>query len=171
MRLRLSQDAWVLLVLFLFLVGVTCLGGRSADPGGSMELLPRRTSYSARPGGLKALYDTLGEAGYPVSRHLQPLTLAPKDGTLFVVAPRLSVSTPEWQTIRGWVERGNTLVVAAGTAMDAMMAGRATGSRSVPLAPSFLSPGLASFHVISESRVWEREWRFRHGATLAKPPG
>lgn len=159
MRFRFSQDVWVLIVLLLFFVVTSVFVTTRGDENGGMEVIPRRTSYSSRPGGLRALYETLGQTGYPVQRHTAPLTGLASDGVLFIISPETPISSQDWQAVRAWVERGNLLILADGIDMDDSRGKTsAYGVVSAPSIPSFLSPGASSFRVPAGRGIFEEDW-------------
>ena len=170
MRIRLTQDLWILIVLILLLGGISFVATREGG-GGGMELIPKRSTYSSRPGGLKALYETLRLQGYPVARHLHPLTTAPKDGVLFLASPSVGLSDQEWQALRAWVERGNLLVAASGVPLPNVEPKGPARQRSVPLAPSFASPGVGTLFALERDGATPDAWEFRHGQGIACGPG
>jgi len=172
LRFRFSQDIWVLVILLLFLAAAGYFAAARHRDSGVFEVFPRRTTYSSKPGGMKALYETLDKLGYPVIRDLKPLTSPPRDGVLFIVSPETSVSNEEWQALRTWVERGNLLILASDDLTEYMQpAGKFATERSAPACPSFLSPNVASFRVPKDSSILEREWEFGHGDSFRKPFG
>ena len=62
-----SKDIKVLIGLLVILLIASLLASRQQGTS-EFEILPRRTTYSARPGGVKALYETLRALDYPVQR-------------------------------------------------------------------------------------------------------
>jgi len=111
---RIPREAWWLVGIILAMLGVTV-----ALEGGNPEvatdsLMPSRTTYSNREGGLRALYLTLEKLDYRVSRWRRPFLegLLPA-GTLVVVEPTASLAGSEWSTLHRWVAQGNTLVFCA----------------------------------------------------------
>jgi len=59
-------------VLLAFLIAVSFVVGRQHKEGSGTGFLPHRTTHSAHPGGLKALYEALPQLGHPVARYLDP---------------------------------------------------------------------------------------------------
>ena len=71
-----------------------------------------RSSYYTYPEGYKALYLTLQELGYPVSRQSRPYALLPAQGTLIIADPyRVSISTYDSQQLFAWISQGNTALL------------------------------------------------------------
>jgi len=169
---RIGSDTWVLIGLAAFIVAIVLFfGGRQRDAS-EEELSPRRTTYSAKRGGLKALYTTLRELGYPVRRHLTALTTDPQDGVLFIVSPDVGPSESEWVELRSWVERGNVLILAGqGRAEAPFGVYKPVMSRSVPVCPSFLSGGVKRFEVAETERIASDKLTLKGIYNLAKPFG
>lgn len=103
----------ILVVLFGSLVGLTVLTLTSRSQEGSvLESFPRRTSYSTRPNGAKALFVTLEELGVPVSRHRQSFEHLPESGELLLVlSPWQPISRKEWRALKTWVAKGRTACI------------------------------------------------------------
>jgi len=171
LKARLSQDVWVLLALFLFLVVITIFAAGKRDGGTGIDLIPRRTTYSARPGGLRALYETLDKLGYRVSRRLEPFNSAPAGGVLFLISPEVPLSTAEWTTLRQWVEAGNLLVVSSDDIETLAGGEKMPTARSAPIYPSFLSPGVRAFVTPNDAELFDQEWSFEHGESCQSPFG
>lgn len=172
MSRKLSQDVWVLVlvVLFTLVIGFFVTRGRGSSQ--EFEMFPHRTTYSSRPGGLKGLYDTLRKLDYKVVRHLEPLTSPPADGVLFMAAPRVEVSSQEWQCLRDWIERGNLLVVSvAGTSCEPAVADKIAKLESHPTGPSFLLPEVRSFRVLKNSYILQKTWSFGDDGSFSVPFG
>ena len=171
MKRRLSQDAWVLIILLIFMIIIGGFAGRRQDGSGSgMDVIPRRTTYSDKYGGLKGLHDTLHKLGYPVARQLKPLSKIPKDGVLFIVSPESSISNSEWKMVQSWVERGNTLVVASDQ-IPPIAPDESKLMNSTPSCPSFLAPDVKNFQVSGTERADDKEWSFGGDSSLPGPFG
>lgn len=172
MKAKPSQDVWVLLALLLFLILITVFAAGRHDSGTGIELIPRRTTYSARPGGVRALYDTLDKLGYRVSRRLEPLNSAPAGGVLFLISPEVPLSSAEWMTLRQWVEAGNLLVVSSDEIETVASAGdKMPTAPSAPIYPSFLSPGVRAFITPEDAELMDQEWSFAHSESCQSPFG
>lgn len=170
MRTKLSQDAWVLLTLLIILVLISIFA--VGKQGTGIEILPRRTTYSTRPGGVRALYDTLDKLGYPVARRLKPLDSWPADGVLFLISPEIPLSSGEWASVREWVQAGNLLIVSSDDLGDVRTPGeKVRTARSAPVCPSFLSPGVRSFLAPKDCDLADRDWSFEHGEGCEAPFG
>ncbi len=150
---KLGKDVWILglLLVLVIILGIVLGNHQSADQG--PEVIPVRTTYSARPGGLRALYETLESLGYPVKRNLGKFDTEPEDGVLFVVAPEAPISREEWDTLRRWIERGNLLVLTGNAVAEPSVFGGMQTVSSTPACPSFLSRGVSSFVVAEEERI------------------
>jgi hypothetical protein len=156
-----SKDIWILACLLVLLVVIGILSSKNGQGDSEIEVMPRRTTYSPRPGGVKALYDTLDKLGYRVERHLDRLTTPPNDGVLFLVALESSPSKDEWQAAREWVERGNLLIVAGDELPENVLTNDDLKAQSsTPSCPSFLSPGVKSFCVGEKGRIDEDQLPF-----------
>lgn len=171
MRARLATDTWVLIVLGLFLAVTAYVASREQRAASMVELRPRRTTYSSRPGGLKALYETLDRLGYPVCRHLAPLTTELPDGVLFIATPEQSVGRNEWRSLREWVERGNLLVVSSDPGDLPVEQQKRTPVGTSPVCPSFLSPHVSAVAMPRQGRITEEAWAFQHGGCFGQPFG
>ena len=109
-------------LLLLFAVLTYSIGGRIPE---SPETTPRRTTFSAKPGGWKAAYLLLEKAGTPVGRITKPPKQWPDDAQLIVTATPFS-SFPEmniWDKgevtdALAWVDAGHTLLVFDGETDD-----------------------------------------------------
>lgn len=81
------------------------------------ELIPNRSSYSARPTGTRALYDFLTESGYKVMRWREtPDRLLGSSGekiqTFVIIGkPRIFITEEHAQSLLLWVKRGGRLVI------------------------------------------------------------
>jgi hypothetical protein len=163
-----SQDAWVLIVLFLFMMVVCIVFARQQESRGGYEMLPNPTTYSPNASGLEGLYDTLKSLGYPVTRQLSPLTDLPRDGVLFVVAPTNSISSQEWDAIRTWVERGNLLIAVPSASLQ-ITDKAPRWIKSVPTVPSFAAEGVGAFLVPEESYISDDRGQYGYGRSFEEP--
>lgn len=169
---KLSKDIKILIGLLFFLIAIVVLFGRGREVSSETELIPRRTSYSSTPGGVRALYNTLDRLGYPVQRQLCELTTAPSDGVLFMLAPETSPSPSEWLAVREWVKRGNVLVVAGSElTMPTTLFGKQHAVETHPTGPSFLSSDTRSFAIAEKARVKSTEMSLDKLRGLVKPFG
>jgi hypothetical protein len=94
---------------------VLCLALLAVDEAGppGVEAVPRRTTYSARPAGCKALFLTLERSGWRPGRLLRPWTHLPRQArVLFVLSPRQDPAPQEWQALAPWVRDGGLVVLA-----------------------------------------------------------
>jgi hypothetical protein len=157
-RSKLSQDAWVVLFLVLFLMAFGAFAVKKQTSSGGIEMIPRRTTYSASQHGLKALYETLDELHYRVRRQTQPLTSEPDAGVLFVVAPEMSVSDAEWGSLHRWMEKGNFLVIADDSNFVYEPGEKLMTMASSPCAPSFLARGVGSYRTEAEAEIAKGSW-------------
>jgi hypothetical protein len=113
---RIGTDIWILAgLLILFAVMTTVIASYIPE---APETTPRRTTFSAKPGGLKAAYLLLQQSRVPVER----LTVAPavwptKAGVVITATPYAAQgmvniwSKDETKQVQRWVERGGVLLV------------------------------------------------------------
>ncbi|MCE5315539.1 MAG: DUF4350 domain-containing protein [Armatimonadota bacterium] len=149
-----SKDVWVLIGLLAFLIVAAIFSKGQQEASSDIEIFPKRTTYSARPGGVKALYETLRALDYPVRRNNAKLTDGIDDGVLFIVSPETPVSHDEWDAVRRWIERGNLLVIAANKPPEPRKLGEEPKSTSArPVLPSFISPGVQSVRMAGDERI------------------
>lgn len=107
--MRIPREAWWIagLTVVALLLSLALGGGQSPR-----ERAPVPSSYSSAPDGVKALYLTMQELGWPVHRLRLPWAARtlPARGTLLVIAPQMRPVPDEWRAVRHWVEQGHTLV-------------------------------------------------------------
>jgi hypothetical protein len=150
----LSKDVWILIVLLAILIVAGVLSKGRQDASSEFEMFPRRTTYSARPGGTKALYETLRRLDYSVKRNTDVLSERINDGALFVMSPETPVSQTELDGLRRWVERGNILVMAANQPPGIDDTSKKPHVNSAaPVVPSFLCPGVTSVGIVGYDRI------------------
>jgi hypothetical protein len=110
-----GRPAWVKgvglgLLLFLGFYALVALEGEERREMGP----PRRTTYSAGPGGYMVLYRWLQALQLPVQRWEKDLRKLPREASVLLVAEPESVPTGgEIQALLEWLRRGGTLVVLA----------------------------------------------------------
>lgn len=154
---KLSRDAWVMISMLVILLLIAVVAGSRQDKSKTNAYNPRRTSYSTAPAGLKALYDTLDRLDYRTRRHIDELTIQPADGILFLIAPNTPVSYEEKLALRGWVERGNTLIVVSGSDYFTPSPDKQPKTdKTTPALPSFLASDVRSFNVAGPNRIDEK---------------
>lgn len=104
----------IFVVAFLIIGGLVLalIHGQDDTKGG--QYVP--TTYSAGPGGCKALYLLLEELQIPVERFQRPFSLLqPRKGVLVVVEPtRKPFGKRELSKLVEWVKKGNSLIVFEG---------------------------------------------------------
>jgi hypothetical protein len=110
---RASADAriWIGLGLLILLALLFSLGRTAAPDVGVPDVTPLRSTYRARPSGLRALYLTLEQLGYRPRRHHQTLDHLTEDGALVIAEPPIDLAPREWEAVVRWVERGNLLLL------------------------------------------------------------
>jgi hypothetical protein len=108
-RARLTPDALLLAGVLLLTLGIAIFAVRSGRTD-EEELGQRRTTYSPRPGGYQAVYETLAALHYPVQRWRRPFDALSGRGTLIVAQPESAPTPAEWQALADWVSRGNLLI-------------------------------------------------------------
>lgn len=170
MRRRISSDAGILLTILVVFAVASFLMVRETTAD-SHELRPHRTTNSPRPGGVRALYLTLRELGYPVRQQRAPLTKLPPRGVLFMLDPaHSSPTTVEWKALMRWVGAGNAVLLAAdgrgqGLGLPLTNGGSGPGdlffpedSKAAPMQFDALTRGVTAFHVKSGARLSGSVW-------------
>ena len=110
-----GRFAWVKglglgLVFFLGFYALVALEGEQQRVMGP----PRRTTYSAEPGGYMVLYRWLQALQVPVQRWEEDIGSLPREASVLLVAePEATPAKGEIQALGEWVSRGGTLVVLA----------------------------------------------------------
>jgi len=110
---RASADAriWIGLGLLILLALLFSLGRTAAPDAGVPDVTPLRSTYRARPSGLRGLYLTLERLGYRPRRHHETLDRLTEDGALVIAEPPIDLAPREWEAVVRWVERGNLLLL------------------------------------------------------------
>jgi len=160
----LSQDVWVLifLVAFIIILGIVASRWESSQTTDVYNI--RRTTYAAGKHGLKALYETLKELDYRVSRQLTDLTVQPEDGVMFIVSPITALSKEEWNSLHNWVQKGNLLILASDENFVPDPTGNVEVMSSRPCIPSFLSPDVTSYCTEKSASTEITTFEFSQGA-------
>jgi hypothetical protein len=116
-RSRLTPDALLLAGMLLLTLGIAIFAVRSGrtDEDQSLE---RRTTYSAKPGGYQAVYETLATLHYPVARWCRSFDSLSERGTLIVAQPESAPSAGEWAALADWVRAGNLLIYLTDRGID-----------------------------------------------------
>lgn len=163
----LSKDVWILVALLAILIVAGVMSKGRQEASSEFEMFPRRTTYSARPGGTKALYETLRRLDYPVKRNTDVLSDRIDDGALFVISPETPVSQTELNGLRKWVERGNILIMADNQPPVSDTDKTPHVDSAAPVIPSFLSPGIYSVGIAGYDRIdlLEPIFKSKHGIT------
>ncbi len=133
--MRLSRDVILVLALFVLLAVFTIIPAmRRADMEQAQETFVPYSTHSARPNGTLALQTWLEQIGYRTQR-IEGDTFKPPDAArvLFIFPTQEPFADFEAQAVLRWVERGNTLIVAARslTSTDKLL--RALKAQVVPL--------------------------------------
>jgi hypothetical protein len=150
----LSKDVWILIGLLAILIVAGVLSKGREEASREFEILPRRTTYSARPGGTKALHETLRALDYRVQRNTHDLSEDIPNGALFVISPETPLAQDELDALRRWVERGNLLIMAYNQPPVVEDMGKEPRVKSAgPVIPSFLSPGVRSVGITGYDRI------------------
>ena len=109
-----GRRAWLKLaipLLLFFLAVYVLVALETLQKSG--EGAVRRTTYSAAPGGYKALYLWLKALDIPVRRWEKPAgDLPPESKVLLIAGPELGPGTGELNSLTCWVRKGGTLVLA-----------------------------------------------------------
>ena len=163
MKVRFSSDVWVIIALFGFMVVIAFYTSSNEKYKDGLEIVPKRSTYSSKPSGMRALFDTLDQMGYRVTRHLSPFTEPARDGVLVISSPEIPVSNAEWVALQKWTERGNLLIVGSGIeAGEISSQHKVDTSISTPVCPSFLTPGLKTIRAPKHSVISNDQWDFRN---------
>lgn len=172
MRRAVSKDVRVLigLLVILIIAGLISSGQQQAES--ELEIFPIRTTYSARPGGVKALYETLRALDYPVRRNTHEFSDRLDDGVLFVISPDNPISRSEWESLHRWVNRGNLLVLANNEPPIPERLGDDPPVTSATAdVPSFLSSGVRSVRMAGSGRIKIKETAFAGQGAHGRPFG
>jgi hypothetical protein len=110
-RLNASRDTLLLLGVLLVVIFLAYQAG-AGQVRPELERAPVRSTYVTKPGGWKALYDTLRELGYPVERHRRRPDRELPNGLLVIATPEQPLSVADWEALDAWVVRGNTALLA-----------------------------------------------------------
>lgn len=111
MRRRLELLALALVIVAVVVLSAVSRKAGSDDNHTDPELLVR-SSYYTYPEGYKALYLTLQELGYPVSRQSRPYALLPPHGIVIIADPyRAGITVYESRQLFAWLGQGNTALV------------------------------------------------------------
>jgi hypothetical protein len=162
---RFTADAriWIGLGVFVLLAVLLSLGRTYEDPS-EPEVTPLRSTYRARPSGLRALYLTLEQLGYrPRRLHESPDRLR-EGGALVIAEPQVQIQPQEWRTIRRWVERGNLLILYSDSgrlfAPDRAIAntGSASPLSATPVQPVPIAVGATTHVIQSGTRLSMESW-------------
>ncbi len=113
-RLRFSRDVWLLIALFVALIGFTAfIALRQRERQVQQEIFVPYSSHSARTEGALALYTWLEQIGYRVERiENRAFQIMENTRLLFILGPTETIEDDEAEYILQWVGRGNTLVLA-----------------------------------------------------------
>ncbi|MDO8585699.1 MAG: DUF4350 domain-containing protein [Armatimonadota bacterium] len=112
--MKLSRDAWLVLVLFLLFSAVTFVSLRNTPQSQEPEKRPHYTSYSSKRSGTKAFFTLLKRLGYRPERAVDdPDSVPPAAGLLIVEKP-----TRGYPSFRGrlgrWLRSGGCAIVFLG---------------------------------------------------------
>lgn len=113
MGLRVPAGWWVAAALVAFVTAVSWLTVETRRGGGLVELAPTYSTTSSGPGGTRALFLSLDEAGRRPLRLRTPWTELPEGLRILVVPPPLlDISPDEWEAVDRWVRAGGLLIFA-----------------------------------------------------------
>lgn len=117
-RFRPSRDVLVLAALFLLLAGFTAfIAIRRQQAEESQQIYTAYSSHSARDNGALALYEWANALGYRAQRiENSAFRIGDDVKLLFIMNPRETIESGEARYILNWVERGNVLYLAVGSA-------------------------------------------------------
>jgi hypothetical protein len=115
------NDRVVIILLLSLLFAVALVGAVLSGTRGGPDVLPRRTSFSSGPSGLRALYLGLQEMGFSVSRLREPYARLPQADALIVALtmPSVKLRAEDWEALEQWLEPGRVAVIAYEEAADA----------------------------------------------------
>jgi hypothetical protein len=168
---RLSADTrvWIALGVLVLLGILFSLGRTAPEDRTTPEVTPLRSTYRTRPSGLRALYLTLQQLGYPARRFHEPLTALEEDGALVIAEPVQEITPREWEALQEWVERGNLLLLFSDTGHLFEPGGRyrtftpTSPANAAPVQPTPAAAG-AAVHVVQTPYHFEEEsWSPRQG--------
>jgi hypothetical protein len=175
--MRITADARIGIGLGVFVLLAVLLSlGRTYEDPDEPEIRPLRSTYRARPSGLRALYLTLEQLGYrPRRLHESPERLK-ENGALVIAEPQVRIASDEWRAIARWVERGNLLLLYSDTG-HLFEPDRPTGNpvmgaspvSTAPVQPVPVAKGAATHVVRSGYRLSMGVWGPWDGST--PPPG
>ena len=160
--MKAAKDLALLAVplLLVVLASLSLWGGEHSSM--QEDIFPARTTYSSRPGGMRALYLTLSDLGYPVRRERTDFSRLPQGAVLFLIEPSQSVRNDEWAHLRDWVNDGGLAFCfleweLAPSAADWIGPDEPLELPpefdSTPIQPSFAASGGASLRVCSRVRL------------------
>ena len=115
------NDRVVIILLLALLLAVAVVGAVLSGTKGGPEVLPRRTSFSSGPSGLRALYLGLQEMGFSVSRLREPYARLPEADALIVALtmPSVKLRPEDWEALEQWLRPGRVAVIAYEEPADA----------------------------------------------------
>ena len=109
-RLKSGKESWILLLLLVIFI-VT--GGWYAEYGYESRQDDQLTTYSAGPGGLKALRELALREGFTANRVENPISVQYNNKGLLVMAEPLirPLTAAERSSLKNWVNHGGNLIV------------------------------------------------------------
>ncbi|MEN6372765.1 MAG: DUF4350 domain-containing protein [Armatimonadota bacterium] len=105
--MRLSRDARTLILIIILLGIFSCWAAMKR--AGKMD---SPSSYSTGPHGTKAFYLLLEDLKFKVSRHKRSFAEIPDDARVLLMMDPDMLSKRDANTLRRWVEKGNTLIIS-----------------------------------------------------------
>ena len=140
--MKTSRDLWVLLTLILlFVIGSVFIVQTTAGQN-QERLFPRRTTYSAGPGGTKAAFLLLNRLGFRTMRWTKRLDKPPINAKVILIVdalPMLMFSNRENLALDEWAAAGGALISYNGYPRP-MPGQEDLDATYVPTAPSRVEP-------------------------------
>ena len=174
---RLSRDAWLALGLFLLLTIFTTITVIQQAQAALVD--PPLASYSSQPQGGKALWLYLESQEMKLTDSVGSSFTVPSGVNLaLVLEPTVAFTAGEWETLRGWVEDGGTLLLAGTSSVSVALADEldinfgivpSTETAVSNQTPLLQAPSLTTIN--AETRYYLRPERDDFVTLLANQPG
>ncbi len=142
------------LLLMLVILLVVAVVVQQAAPERTMPEPPDLSSDSSAPGGAKAVYLWLQSVGYRVDRlEYRDFRLDEASQVMVMLAPTTPFSKDHLSTLRRWVERGGTLIVAGSSDVNFPQIPFGASSPQLNSLPSVLGEFGMDLRRLDETRV------------------
>ncbi len=183
---RVPREVWWLvgiIVVMVIIAGVMT----SSNAALQNESNPSRSTYSNGVGGLRALYLTLEQLGYHVSRWRRPIAGRDLPNGVFVLVEPIQgvpIASSEWDRLYRWIADGNTAFLASehlqpGGSWDSgggdIFSTQPPRRYALPVQPSYLAQKVAVLRSQARNRLSleppskdevSEEWRQAWGASV-----